>query len=53
MEDLAAAYRGWVEASLKEGSGVRGGMWTESIAVGSEALVRVTKDLGSEHEGVR
>jgi hypothetical protein len=38
MHDLAEAYRGWVEESVQETGRFRDGKWTESIAVGSEAL---------------
>src|SRR3990172_9596072 len=36
LDDLAEAYRGWVEESVQEGSRFREEKWTESIAVGSD-----------------
>ena len=44
MYELAAAYCGWIEESLKQGSHYRDERWTESIAVGSEAFVMATKE---------
>ena len=44
MGDLAIAYRGWIEESLKEGGHFRDEKWTESIAVGSESFVVTTKE---------
>ena len=44
MDELAVAYRGWIEESLKEAGHVRDEKWTESIAVGSEPFVIVTKE---------
>jgi hypothetical protein len=44
MHDLAEAYRGWVKASLEGGNHIRDEKWTESIAVGSETFVAVTKE---------
>jgi putative transposase len=40
----SVAYRGWVEESLREVRPIRDGKWTESVAVGSEAFVRATKE---------
>jgi putative transposase len=52
MTDLAAAYRGWVEESLKEGRHFRDEKWTESVAVGSEGFVTATKErLGFRVKG--
>ena len=52
MDDLASAYRGWIEESLNEDNGFRDGKWTESIAVGSESFVIATKEaLGTKGEG--
>jgi len=52
MDDLAAAYRGWIEESLKEESHFRDEKWTESIAVGSETFVTATKEkLGFKAKG--
>ncbi|MEW6665055.1 MAG: hypothetical protein AB1512_07530 [Thermodesulfobacteriota bacterium] len=51
-DDLANAYRGWVEESLKEMGRCRDGNWTESVAVGSEAFVMPTKEkLGFKAKG--
>jgi putative transposase len=44
MDDLANAYRGWVEESLREVRPIRDGKWTESVAVGSGAFVGATRD---------
>ena len=44
MDEFRKAYRGFVEDALqKQGCG-RDSRWTESIAVGSEAFVRATKE---------
>ena len=52
MDDLAAAYRGWIKHSLGGGNSLRDGKWTESVAVGSEAFVTNTKEaLGDKGEG--
>ncbi len=52
MDDLADAYRAWVEESLGKGNNFRDGKWTESIAVGSEAFVTATKEkLGLKGKG--
>jgi putative transposase len=52
MNDLAAAYRGWIEESLQEASHFRDEKWTESIAVGSETFVTMTKEkLGYKVKG--
>jgi putative transposase len=44
MDDLAAAYRAWIEESLREASHFRDEKWTESVAVGGEAFVIATKE---------
>jgi len=52
MDDLTAAYRGWIEESLKEGIHFRDEKWTERVAVGSEAFVTATKEkLGLKAKG--
>jgi putative transposase len=52
MDDLAEAYRGWVEGSVQEASHFRDEKWTESIAVGSETFVTMTKEkLGYKVKG--
>jgi hypothetical protein len=52
MDDLAEAYRGWVEESLSNGDHFRDRKWTESVAVGSELFVTVTKEkLGVKGKG--
>jgi hypothetical protein len=46
--ELANAYRGWVEESMKEGRYSRDGKWTVSIAVGKKEFVeKVRKRLGA------
>ena len=52
MHDLAEAYRGWIEESIKAGNYTRDEKWTESVAVGSEAFVETTKQrLGFKGKG--
>ena len=52
MDDLATAYRVWLEESLGEVGRYRDGKWTESVAVGSEAFVTATKEkLGFKAKG--
>lgn len=50
--DLAAAYRGWIDEALSKGTLRREGKWTESIAVGSEPFVYATQaKLGIKGHG--
>ena len=52
MYDLAEAYRGWVEESVRDGGFFRDEKWTESVAVGSEGFVTATKEkLGFKAKG--
>ena len=52
MNDLAAAYRGWIDEALSRGALRREGKWTESIAVGSESFVHATQTkLGIKGHG--
>jgi REP element-mobilizing transposase RayT len=52
MVDLAEPYRGWVEESLRGSDRRRDGKWSESIAVGSESFVSMTKEkLGMKAKG--
>ena len=52
MDDLAVAYRGWIEESLDGGNSVRDRKWTESVAVGSGRFVTTTKEsLGDKGKG--
>ena len=52
MPDLAAAYKDWVEEALGSGGQLRNGKWSESIAVGSESFVTITKEkLGFRAKG--
>ena len=52
MPELAAAYSYWVEDALRAGGQLRDGKWSESIAVGSESFVAITKEkLGSKAKG--
>jgi len=44
MAELAHAYRGWVEDALRVDVQCRDGKWSESIAVGSESFVMLTKE---------
>jgi len=52
MDDLANAYRRWIEDAVLTGDRRREGTWTESIAVGSESFVNATKEkLGIKAQG--
>jgi REP element-mobilizing transposase RayT len=52
MEDLAEAYRGWIEETIRADGLLRQGKWSESIAVGSESFVMTTKEkLGIKAKG--
>jgi len=44
MDELQKTYRDWVEEALERQGRQRQPRWTESIAVGSEAFVRNTKE---------
>jgi len=51
-DDLANAYGGWLEESLRGCPRDRDGKWTESVAVGSEGFVSATKEaLGVKGKG--
>lgn len=52
MDELADAYRGWVDEALSKGEHFRDGKWTETVAVGSERFVTTTKEkLGIKGKG--
>jgi len=52
MPDLADAYRGWIEEANGAEGQLRDGKWSESIAVGSESFVMMTKEkLGIKAKG--
>ena len=52
MDALAKAYQGWIENAVIKGDHQRDSRWTESIAVGSESFVNVTKEkLGIKGKG--
>ncbi|MBU3949864.1 MAG: transposase [Proteobacteria bacterium] len=51
MNALAVKYSGWIEEALKADRNCRDEKWTESIAVGSEAYVKKTKD-GLGYKGI-
>jgi len=52
MADLADAYRGWVKDALIADGHSRDDKWSESIAVGSESFVTMTKEkLGFKANG--
>jgi len=52
MDDLAEAYRGWIEDAFNKGAHQKDSKWTESIAVGSELFVSSTKEkLGIKAKG--
>lgn len=52
MANLADAYRGWIEEALGAGGRFRDGKRSESIAVGSESFVLITKEkLGIRAKG--
>ena len=40
---LRKAHRSWIESELKNGKSFRDGIWTESIATGSNAFVEIAK----------
>ena len=44
LDELADAYRGWIEEALIKRDYQRNSKWTESIAVGSELFVNSTKE---------
>jgi hypothetical protein len=44
MDELQKTYGGFVEEALQKKGRERDGRWSESIAVGSEAFVRDTKE---------
>jgi len=44
MDKLKKTYGGFVEEALQKQSRERDGRWSESIAVGSEAFVRDTRE---------
>ena len=47
LAQLQSEHQGWVEAELKKDSAVRKPLWSESLAVGSQAYVQgVKKELG-------
>jgi putative transposase len=50
--DLATAYRGWVEEAVTKGDRHRDGRWADSVAVGSESFVKITREkLGIKGKG--
>lgn len=52
IEELAEAYRGWIDDAVIKGIHQRESKWTESIAVGSELFVTTTKEkLGIRAKG--
>ena len=52
MNELADAYRGWVDEALSANGRLREGKWSESIAVGSKSFVTMTKEkLGIKAKG--
>jgi REP element-mobilizing transposase RayT len=52
MQELAEAYHGWVEESVRDRICSRDARWTESVAVGSKSFVMATKEkLGFKAKG--
>jgi putative transposase len=52
MPDFADAYRGWIEEAIVADGQLRDGKWSESIAVGSESFIMMTKEkLGIKAKG--
>ncbi len=52
MDEFSKSYRGWVDEALKKVKYHREQKWTESIAVGSESFVKMTKELlGADGRG--
>ena len=45
MNDFATSYRGWIDEALRKETHHRDRKWTESIAIGSESVVKRTKKL--------
>jgi putative transposase len=51
-DDLAEAYRGWINDAVLKGDLRRNEKWTESVAVGSESFVIATQEkLGIKGKG--
>jgi len=48
-EEFQAAHKQWVEAAITNGKNVRGGKWTQSIAVGSQDYIENIKDILGIH----
>ncbi len=51
MQDLANAYRGWIEEAVNGRAYFRDRKWTESVAVGNEIFVKATKERFGVIEG--
>ncbi len=52
FEKLQIAHMGWINETLSHGRGSRERQWTESVAVGSEKFIKVTKaQLGYQARG--
>ena len=52
FDEFAESYRGWIDEALKKARHHRDRKWTESIAVGSETFVKMTKELlGADGRG--
>ena len=52
LSELRASYSAWIESRLEKGSIEREAVWTENVAVGSEAFVRrAAKNLGIRATG--
>jgi len=52
LSELRASYSAWIEGRLEKGSIEREAVWTENVAVGSEAFVRrAAKNLGIRATG--
>ena len=54
VEELKKSHNGWIEEALRSGRHVRESKWVQSVAVGSEEFVEMTKErLGFQVKGRR
>jgi putative transposase len=52
LDELRASYSAWIESRIEKGNMEREAIWTESVAVGSEAFVRrAANNLGIRATG--
>lgn len=54
VEELKKSHNGWIEEAIRSGRHVRESKWVQSVAVGSEEFVEMTKErLGFQVKGRR